>query len=361
MAIQKYLLAGVALITFLNAASAADIDIENAKVDLPAVSQPNGFIDLGVGFSDLESEKLRVLMEGGLSLAMPIGDSFGAQADFAVVNQFAVTGANGVLHGFTRDPENYLVGAIGGYGDFGPTDAWFMGPEIELYGSQVSFEAVGGYIDVDRGPKEGGHAFVLADVAFYPTDNLRLVAGGSSIAKFEAGHLGMEWLLQDQGLPVALKLDGRFGEYGYMQGTAGVTIYFGPDGKSLIRRHREDNVRNRALDIFKASGGTSGFGTLIKPIPTGGTGGTGGSGGGNPLPPGGNPPPQGGNPPPPQGGNPPPDEIPTDEQVKNSIGTNCSEAIFDRLLDIVGPSTEADGGVYRDDSGICLLREVEPT
>ena len=56
------------------------------------------------------------------------------------------------------------------------------------------------------------------------------------------------------------KLRGTIGEDGYAAATAGVSFYFGGDDstKSLIRRHREDDPRNRSLDIFGS--GAASFG-----------------------------------------------------------------------------------------------------
>ena len=97
-----------------------------------------------------------------------------------------------------------------------------------------------------------GNFYGLADLAFYATDNFRLSIGASSVAGFETGRAGVEWFMGDTGLPVSLKLDGRLGEDGYTSITAGVSLYFGGEDKSLIRRHREDDPPIYSLDIFGA-------------------------------------------------------------------------------------------------------------
>ena len=56
----------------------------------------------------------------------------------------------------------------------------------------------------------------------------------------------------DTGVPVSLKLDGRVGEEGFASVMAGVSLYFGGEDKSLIRRHREDDPPVYSLDIFGA-------------------------------------------------------------------------------------------------------------
>jgi hypothetical protein len=104
-------------------------------------------------------------------------------------------------------------------------------------------------------------------VGFYATDNFRLTAGASSIAGFNAGHVGAEWLLQDTGLPISLKTNAQFGEDHYYNITAGISIYFGGEDKSLIRRHREDDPRNRVLDIFSSGGVGLGVNKGKGPLP----------------------------------------------------------------------------------------------
>ncbi len=49
---------------------------------------------------------------------------------------------------------------------------------------------------------------------------------------------------------------------------AGLSLYFGGEDKSLIRRHREDDPRIRFFDIFNA--GVLGSGTLGEECPNGG-------------------------------------------------------------------------------------------
>jgi hypothetical protein len=231
---------------------AADIE---TKTDLPAVSGINGKIQGSVGWVDLNNLDSDVSFHGGASISIPVGDMFGLQADLAVVDAFNDTAVGGTLHAFTRDPNSYLLGVIGGYGNVGSTDVWYTGPEVELYLDSVSIEATGGFMNVDFGSTKKDKAFVIADIALYATDNLRLDVGVSSIAGFESGHAGLEWFLGDMGLPASFTLDGRAGEHGFASVSAGFNLYFGGDSsKSLINRHREDDPRNRSLDIFGAAG-----------------------------------------------------------------------------------------------------------
>lgn len=234
------------------AAQAADL----GPTRLPAVSSVNGKLELGAGWADLRGIDDDALFRGGASLSLPLGDLIGVQADLGLVNVFDETGVGGNLHVFTRDPASYLLGVIAGYGDMGAADAFWVGPEAELYLNSMSVELAGGYMnfDPDGGPSKD-KAFVMGDIAFYATDNLRLAVGASSIAGFESAHVGAEWLMSETGLPLSFKADARFGEDHFTAITAGVSLYFGGEDKSLIRRHREDDPRNRVLDIFGAGAG----------------------------------------------------------------------------------------------------------
>jgi hypothetical protein len=255
--LSSTILSGVLAIgLFGGMALAADVDMGS----MPAVSALNGKFEFGGGFVDASDLSSDEVLYGAASLSVPIGDTFGLQADIAAKDMFSDTAFGGTLHLFTRDPNSHLLGVIAGYGDAGRADAGWIGGEAEFYLDQVSFEAAAGYINVN--PDNGSNKdkfFGFADVAFYPVDNLRLALGGSSVAGFESGHLSAEYLLAS--LPLSLKLKGEIGENNYAAATAGLSFYFGgsDSSKTLIRRHREDDPRNRVLDIFGA--GAAAFGT----------------------------------------------------------------------------------------------------
>lgn len=234
---------------------AADVAADGA---LPAVSDINGKVEIGGGFADLDDISSDEVFRGGAALSFPVGDMFGIQADLTALDVFGDTAVGGAVHAFTRDPNSYLFGVYGGYVDAGPANVWYVGPEAELYLDNISIEAIGGYMDISNGG--GSEFYALGDVAFYATDNLRLQVGASSVANFESARAGLEWFMGDTGLPASLTLDGRLGEDGFTSVTAGISLYFGGEDKSLIRRHREDDPRLRFFDIFN-----SGFLGFIKP------------------------------------------------------------------------------------------------
>ena len=92
----------------------------------------------------------------------------------------------------------------------------------------------------------------MGNLALYATDNLRLSIGASTVAGFESGHAGLEWFMGDTGIPASLTLDGQLGEDGFGSVMAGLSLYFGGEDKSLIRRHREDDPRLHFFSLFSA-------------------------------------------------------------------------------------------------------------
>jgi hypothetical protein len=196
---------------------------------------------------------------GGAAFSMPLGDKFGLQADFTVDHSLHNTSIGGAAHLFTRDPGSYLLGAYGGFADVGSANLAFIGGEGEIYAGNVSVELLGGYMNVKPdGKNHQNKAFAIADFGYYATDNFRLTLGASSIAGFESGHAGFEYMLDSS--PFSITGDARAGEAGFAAVKIGGAFYFGgsESNKSLIRRHREDDPRIRFQDIF-GSGGTAAF------------------------------------------------------------------------------------------------------
>jgi hypothetical protein len=226
---------------------AADVETSTA---LPAVSDINGKVEIGGGFADIDDFNSDEVFRGGAALSFPVGDMFGIQADLTALDAFGETAVGGAVHAFTRDPNSHLLGVYGGYVDAGPADVWHIGPEAELYLDNISIEAVGGYMDISNGV--GSEFYAMGKVALYATDDLRLAIGASSVAGFESANAGLEWFMGDTGLPASITVEGRLGEDGFSSVMAGLSLYFGGEDKSLIRRHREDDPRLHFFDIFNA-------------------------------------------------------------------------------------------------------------
>lgn len=244
MGLKHNLLCGVALAALsTSGAFAADLGDPPLPGSLPAVSGINGKLSGFGGFADDDAR-------GGSagSITVPIGHDFGAQFDGSLGsfnNDFAGTAMG---HLFTRDPSSYLFGGGVMYQGIGSNDIFRIGPEVELYLDQFSFEAFGGYEDADNG---GDDFFFVGDVAFYPDDNLRISAGYSRALGIDAAQFGLEWMPNlDFGLPLSVFAQAQVGEGNFESFWAGIRFYFSDDpGKSLIRRHREDDPQFKGQQL----------------------------------------------------------------------------------------------------------------
>lgn len=254
----------------LMASTAWSADV--GKGDLPAVSAINGKIELSAGWADIDPIDPTAVFHGGASLSVPLGDRFGLQADIAALSEFGDTYRGAALHAFTRNPDSYLLGVTGGFGAANAATFGFIGPEAEFYADRVSIEAWAGYMNLDLAGVQSSQFFGFGDVAYYPDDNLRLSIGASTVAGFKSGHINAEYQLSDSGLPLSLTAEGRIGDAGFVTASLGLKLYFGAEDKTLIRRHREDDPRNRTLDIFGAAGSAfkpPGAGVPVDPCPGG--------------------------------------------------------------------------------------------
>ena len=219
---------------------------------LPAVSGINFKIDGFGGYSETENVDGAV---GGVSgsLTVPLGERFGAQLDgmAASVDGDFVGGVAG--HLFWRDPSTGLLGAYGSYvtRDGSGIDAWRVGAEGELYFGQLSLEALAGYEDVDSpgGFVDDSNVFAVADAAYYVTDDFRVGVGYRRLLDVNIGAVGFEYQLPTDFVSGAsVFAEGRIGSDDYAGIWGGLRFAFGGEDKSLIRRHREDDPRNRLPD-----------------------------------------------------------------------------------------------------------------
>lgn len=234
----------VAVATFGGAAFAADVTAPSC-----AVSALNGKIEAGGGFADAKDVNGDFAWEAGASLSFPLGCMFGFQADFGVSDRFDDTQFGGIGHLFARDPESYLIGIAGGVVDGDDATLYAIGPEAELYLGNFSLEAWGGYVNIDANDGEGGDSgFIIADMAYYVTDDFRISLGGKIIDDYEGLRAGFEYQLG--GMPMSLTSNVEYGDDDQLTVLGGLKFYFGGEDKSLIRRHREDDPRNRTFDLF---------------------------------------------------------------------------------------------------------------
>jgi opacity protein-like surface antigen len=236
----------LAVTTFGSSALAADV-VEPGCT--PAVSAFNGKLEGGAGYADSDSEDGEFSWEAGGSLSFPLGCLLGIQLDAGASERFNDTQIGGVVHLFTRDPESYLLGVTGGAFDGENATLYAVGPEAELYLGNFSLEAWGGYLNVDPdndGSEDTG--FIIADGAFYLTDDFRVSIGGKIIDDYEAVRGGFEYQFSES--PLSLYAEAEYGDDETFEVLGGLKFYFGGEDKSLIRRHREDDPRNRSLRVF---------------------------------------------------------------------------------------------------------------
>ena len=219
----------------------------------PAVSGVNGKVEVsGGGVSSPASGAYRI----GGSIAVPLGDTFGFQGDLSIQNYGALAGA-GAVHLFTRDPDLYLAGVTAGVVRSSTATLTAVGAEGELYLGQLSLEAWAGVANLDYdalAAVDNSGYVAMADVAWYATDDLRLSIGGSSVLGYEALNLGAEYQVTSFDTPFSLTADARFGEDGNVTAMAGLKFYLGGEQKPLIDRHRQDDPKDRGLDLFAAAG-----------------------------------------------------------------------------------------------------------
>jgi hypothetical protein len=214
--------------------------------ELPAVSGPNGKLSVEGGSFDDESAGVALG-----SFALPLGHSFGLQADGALGTIDQETLGGGGLHLFTRDPASYLLGAYSSFHTWDSIDIWRIAAEAELYLGRVSLEGLAGYESVNVPSTVGGldvvtpddkHFFGEADVAYYITDDFKLYGGYRYLNEASFGAAGAEYLVRGHDVPISLFARGNFGDDEYTSITGGLKVYLSEDPqKSLIDRHRRDD------------------------------------------------------------------------------------------------------------------------
>ncbi len=131
-----------------------------------------------------------------------------------------------------------------------------IGPEAELYLDRMSLEAWVGWanVDYDIDAFDDDGFFAFGDIAYYVTDDWRISAGASTILGEGSLNLATEYQFADIGFRSRRRGEVRAYEDRW-SAKIGLKGYFGDEGKSLIDRHRQDDPRNRVLDLFSAASG----------------------------------------------------------------------------------------------------------
>lgn len=243
------------------AAHAADLIIydpapvaeQYVDLTLPAVSGPNGKIEFALGgITDPEA----AIFRAGASFSMPLGNLFGIQADVGFDNTDGDWATGGALHLFMRDPSSYLLGVAAGVVVADGMTLSAIGPEAELYLDRMSLEAWAGWanVDYDIDAFDDDGFFAFGDIAYYVTDDWRISAGASTILGEGSLNLATEYQFAGLGFPLSATGEVRAYDDDRWSAKIGLKGYFGDEGKSLIDRHRQDDPRNRVLDLFAAAG-----------------------------------------------------------------------------------------------------------
>ena len=244
----RVLVAAVA--TFLSAvALAIPTASQGGDVQTPAVDGLNAKLSIEGGTGSDAGSAV-----GLGSVSIPLGGRFAAQFDAA----FGPTGgsvlAGGGVHLFARDPSRYLLGVYGSYHQWNDIGIWRAAGEYQWYFGPLSFEGLSGVEHVAVPDTVNGlpvlnhdslHFFSQADLAWYPTDNLRLAAGAEYADNTMFGTFGAEYLPRSVGVPVSLFVHGRVAGNGDYALKGGVRLFFGGKaGASLITRHRTEDPPN---------------------------------------------------------------------------------------------------------------------
>lgn len=199
----------------------------------PAVAAPNVSILArgawlnGGNFTD------DVWAAGGIKITLPLGHSFGVQAEAAIGTQdyWGVAG-----HLFWRDPDIGLIGALASFESMNGSDMTRFAAEGQLYLKNITVNGVVGHQDGYAG---ANGLYGILDVTFYATPNFAITAGGEFTPERNLAHVGFEWQPAFSSMPnLSVFADAAFGDDDFWKVEAGLSIHLGTNGASLIDRQR---------------------------------------------------------------------------------------------------------------------------
>ena len=264
---------------------------------LPAVSALNAKLELGyawIRFGDyIQPPAGQHVQTGNIygvgSVSAPVGRRFGVQVDGGLLSSISsgdleagappdpverTNTAYGVGgHFFWRDPEVGLLGAYGHFvrldeeyssGSFTTnitTDAYRGGVAGEYYWNRLTLEGFAGvdhirFQERNTGPSttttgdtlSGTFMSLRGTAAYYPIDDLRVFAGVKYAFNDLNALAGAEYLFNARsGIAPAVFAEATIGDESASV-RVGLRAYFGPTGKSLIDRHRQDDPRQMLFD-----------------------------------------------------------------------------------------------------------------
>lgn len=264
------MLAGASLFCMAGAASAADeFEITETTI-LPAISAVNGKLDIGYVHANVDDTFGNVDdINGGFvqgALSVPLSQRFGLQIDAGVQESSLGLGdgsnenltAYGIGgHLFWRDPRFAMLGFFGSYvrydADIAQLDQVRLLAEGEYYYKNFTLSGTAGVdlVSTDLPFGDNEEFFTgSADLAYYFTDNIMAEIGVQHSFEETKFTVGFEALWERGGVSPSFYANAGFSDDNTTV-MAGLRIYFAEQGKSLIRRHREDDPET---DLFGATG-----------------------------------------------------------------------------------------------------------
>lgn len=225
-----------------------------AQQPLPAVDGLSGkmmFIHGGAGGDKWTG------LEGAVTV--PLGNRFGLQLDGAVgglddsLGKSALYGTG--AHLFWRDPSTGMIGIEAGFARLdamGGINAYSLGLEAERYWNSVTLGGLIGLTDasgVTHAAALGNVRYDLSthfvagtNLTWYPDDNLALTISGALSGSRMAAGIGVEWApASTSSAQPSIFARAVLHEGGDVAALAGLSVYFGGQPKTLIRRYREDD------------------------------------------------------------------------------------------------------------------------
>ena len=179
---------------------------------------------------------------GGGQFALPVGHSFGLQADGKLGGFQGAGGGDATLHGFWADPATGLAGPMINYTAMADAGYFRAGAEGQFYWNDFTFYGNAGYQWGDNGDKllvDSG-VFGCGYAAWYPIQSLLLLAGGGAAAGEGMGFGQVEWQAFEQRAPgLSFFAEGFAGSNDSAGAFAGMRYHFGA-GNTLEMRHRHE-------------------------------------------------------------------------------------------------------------------------
>ena len=174
---------------------------------------------------------------------VPVGDSFGFQADGQLGQAGDRGQGGGAAHLFYRDPDAVMVGATAMWARIGGWNAFRYGAEAEAYLGDVTLSPSAGLQrgDANKGTAPSGYAGL--DISLYATPNLKFTLGGSGFASTRDGVIAAEWQ-PAPATPLTLFAEAGGGNAGAGFALAGLRFTFGAPGSSLQQRDRHGDPVN---------------------------------------------------------------------------------------------------------------------